>query len=155
MGQSSRRGFLRAGLAFLLLLGLAATVGCDAFYGVRMDTRSGDAQQMSVVALGEGTALAGRPLTGVEVDAQPTWGAGAGQEVRLVTGSDGTALLQFSVGGFVWDLPAVDRLEVEFTCRRDGYTPVTGSFRLAGFHGTTPKQTVLVVMAPNAAGARE
>ena len=133
--------WLLAAAAFFAL----ASCGCDGYADVRMDIREGAMPEVLVVPVAELDQFDGRPIPAARVAFHD--GRGVSAEEATLSESDGMV----STSVLIWDMPSrktIDRLELGFTCTRDGYGPVDGVFKLKGFGGSSLDQTVLVFMAP-------
>ena len=148
-------GMRRLPACVVLALAVPSAAGCLNAYSIRLDVRTGREEAVTVVRLplleAEGTA----PVSGACVRFRLPWHWG--YTGTLETEADGAVCVSFTEpGGAIqqaygrWFPKGPDERVVHFSCEKEGYNPVVGSFRLAGFRALddAPTQTVLVIMTP-------
>lgn len=140
-------------LILMAVMVAACACGCDALYEVRIDVRAGRPQTVRVIDISDLDESKGTPVEGAAVDMTLEFGFGSNRVQHrgpLLTDEGGTVITDFTIGGMIWDVRAMNQQLVRFSCQKEGYVPVEGDFRLKGFLGTAGQhdQSVLVVMDP-------
>ncbi len=132
-------------LAAAVLIALLSC-GCDLGANVRMDIRQGARPEVRVIPVAELHQVEGKPIPAARVTFRD--GRGVSAEEAVLSDTDGMVPTSVLIWGMHWCRKTIDRLEVGFTCTKDGYREVHGVFTLKGFGGLSPDHTVLVFMAP-------
>ena len=139
----------RMGVMLLLFLGTVVLAsGCAALFEVRMDVRQGPAAARAVVDVPDVEYLAGPPIENVTVEfwmqqrANRRFDCGTRR-----TRENGVLVHSIFIEGFILLRPG--NTVIHFSCRKEGYSPFQGSFRVGRFPWCLePDRTVLVIMEP-------